>query len=431
MRTRLDAIGCRLNIGEMQSVARELQAAGHRVVGPGEPAELYVVNTCTVTGTASKKSRQLIRQLRRSNPDAAIVVTGCDAEISPERMRQLEVDLVVGNADKDRLLELVQSRGLLRGGGSDPVTLGVEDFSPMDRTRAFLKVQDGCDNRCTFCVITVARGAGRSVPPDTVVDEVHRLVDRGFLEVVLSGVHLGSYGRDLDRPRSLHELVARILSETGVSRLRLSSLEPWDLDQGFFALFGDSRLQPHLHLPLQSGCDETLRRMARRTSQREFAQLVEAARRAVPDLAVSTDIIVGFPGESDAEFESSIAFVEGMAFSRHHVFRYSPREGTPAAKMPGRVDSRVARERGRRMQAMASVQEERFNAALVGSTAAVLWETAEDRGGHLRWSGLTPNYVRITVVTSPDVDLVNTVTDTEVTGVAPGGVVGRIRDPKS
>jgi threonylcarbamoyladenosine tRNA methylthiotransferase MtaB len=426
VQVRLESIGCRLNIGEIETMARGLAAAGHRVVGPGTPAELCILNTCTVTAIASRKSRQLIRQLKRANPSAAVIVTGCDAELAPFEMVEIGVDLVVGNAQKERLLELAEAEGLLDPGPTDPDEL--ELFEPGDstRTRAFLKVQDGCDNRCTFCVITIARGAGRSVPADAIMEELHELQRLGYREVVLSGVHLGSYGHDLGDQRGLQHLVERALAETAVERLRLSSLEPWDLDANFFEIFANPRLLPHLHLPLQSGCDETLKRMARRTTRKEFSALVRDARRAVPDLAISSDIIVGFPGETDEEFEQSIALVEELAFSRLHIFRYSRREGTPAEKMSAQVRGPVAQERSRLMHALAADLEHRFNSKLVGNTSDVLWETAEDHGDVLRWSGLTPNYVRVTATTPPNEDLLNVITPTEIVEVVPGGAVGRI-----
>ncbi len=425
MQVRLESIGCRLNIGEIEVMARGLAAAGHRVVGSGDPAELCILNTCTVTAIASRKSRQLIRQIKRANPSAAIIVTGCDAEMAPSDMAEIGVDLVVGNEDKDRLLELAEAAGLLETIPAEPDDQVL--FAPADatRTRAFLKVQDGCDNRCAFCVITVARGAGRSVPVDAVLKEVNDLRHLGYREVVLSGVHLGSYGHDLGDLRGLQHLIERILADTDVERLRLSSLEPWDLDAWFFDTFADSRLLPHLHLPLQSGCDETLKRMARRTSRAEFSELVTEARRAVPDVAISSDIIVGFPGETDEEFEQSISLVEELAFSRLHIFRYSRREGTAAAKMAQLVPGPIAQERSRRMHTLAADLEHRFNSKLVGRTANVLWETAEDHGDVLRWSGLTPNYVRVTTTTPPNEDLLNVVTPTEIVEVVPGGVVGR------
>lgn len=425
MRVRLESIGCRLNIGEIEAMARALAAAGHRVVGAGEPAELCILNTCTVTSMASKKSRQLIRQIRRAHPGAPVVVTGCDAELAPEAALSAGVDLVVGNADKDRLLELAAAAALLHepepelDGPMDPVGAG-------SRTRAFVKAQDGCDNRCSFCVTTVARGAGRSVSPVDLVGEVERLVELGYREIVLSGVHLGSYGHDLGNRRGLRDLVARLLAETPVPRLRLSSVEPWDLDPSFFALFADRRLLPHLHLPLQSGCDATLERMARRTRRADFTDLLAAARDAVPGIAVSTDVMVGFPGESEQEFEASIDFVEAVGFARLHVFRYSRRVGTLAATMPDQVPAPVAKERSRRMHALGAELENRFNARLVGTTADVLWETAEDLGSSLRWSGLTPDYVRATATTPPNHDLLNHITRVEIVAAMPGGVAGRI-----
>ena len=427
MRVRLESIGCRLNIGEIDALARGLAAAGHRVVGLGEAADLCILNTCTVTSIASRKSRQLIRQLRRSNPESKIVVTGCEAEIAPRKIRAAGVDLVDGNADKDRLLELAEARGLLDVPSADPDVQVLFEPGDATRTRAFLKVQDGCDNRCSFCVITIARGAARSVPANTVLNEVRELQRHGYREVVLSGVHLGSYGHDFGDRQGLQRLVERILADSDIERLRLSSLEPWDLDAHFFDAFSNPRLLPHLHLPLQSGSDGTLKRMARRTSRAEFSALVGGARRAVPGMAISSDIIVGFPGETEEEFEQSIDLVGALAFSRLHIFRYSPRDGTPAAKMAAQVPGPVAKERSRRMHQLAANHEHRFNSNLIGHSADVLWETAEDHGNALRWSGLTPNYVRVTATTGPDENLLNRITPTTITEVVPGGVVGRIR----
>jgi threonylcarbamoyladenosine tRNA methylthiotransferase MtaB len=429
MQVRLESIGCRLNIGEIEVMARDLAAAGHRIVGPGTAADLCILNTCTVTAIASRKSRQLIRQIKRANPEAAVVVTGCDAQLAPAEMTEIGVDLVVGNAEKERLLELAEARGLLdRCPSIDADEHQIFEPGDLGRTRAFVKVQDGCDNRCAFCIITVARGEGRSIPQESVLDQVRELERLGYREAVLSGVHLGSYGHDFGDRRGLQHLIECVLEETDIERLRLSSLEPWDLDVDFFDVFRNSRLLPHLHLPLQSGCDATLKRMARRTSRPEFSTLVTAARQKVPGIAVSSDIIVGFPGETDGEFEQSIELVEKLAFSRLHIFRYSRREGTAAASMPAQVRGPVAQDRSKRMHALAAELEHRFNSKLVGETADVLWETAEDHGDSLLWSGLTPNYVRVSVTTPPDEDLLNRITPTEIVEVVPGGVVGRIRN---
>jgi threonylcarbamoyladenosine tRNA methylthiotransferase MtaB len=296
----------------------------------------------------------------------------------------------------------------------------------MGRTRGFVKVQDGCDNRCTFCVVTLARGAGRSRRADDVVREVRKLVASGFREIVLSGVHLGSWGHDLEPRRELWQLVAQLLERTDVERLRMSSVEPWALSPRFFELYRDSRVLPHLHLPLQSGCDATLRRMARRTSRREFEDLVDRARSVVPEISVSTDVMAGFPGETEAEFETSIAAVEELAFSRLHVFRYSRREGTRAAAMSHQVPGDVASDRSRRMHAVGAELEERFNGRFLDRELPVLWEVGEAFGDGMRWSGLTPHYVRVHTETCAGVDLTNRITDTRLAEPLPGALLGRV-----
>jgi len=427
VRVRLETLGCRLNIGEIESLARDLVRAGNRVVGPGETADLCILNTCTVTATASRKSRHLLRQLRRSNPGAKLVVTGCYAELEPQAVRATGADLVVGNDNKDRLMEVLRERGLLEDG--EPIPAGEAPLLPpglRGRTRAFVKVQDGCDNRCTFCVVTLARGAGRSRQPEDVVHEIRRLVAAGFREAVLSGVHLGSYGHDLGDRQGLRHLVERVLSETRIERLRLSSLEPWDLDAGFFELFTDSRLLPHLHLPLQSGCDATLRRMARHTSSSDFAGLVRAARRAHPDMAVTTDVIVGFPGETEREFETSFKFIASMDLARLHIFRYSRRAGTLAARMPNQVPGPVLAERSRRMHELGDRLERKFMRRHLGRTMEVLWEDAEARGFGLRWSGLTGNYLRVVAESGPEPDLANRITSAVLETTIPGAVLATV-----
>ena len=423
MRIRLDSIGCRLNIGEIEALGRRLAGLGHRMVAAGEPADLCILNSCAVTGTAAGKSRHLVRRLRRDNPGARIVVTGCLAELEPSQVAALGSDLVVGNDAKDGLVELLVESDLLPAGDEAPAP---GPTPPEARTRAFLKVQDGCDNRCTFCIVTTARGHGRSRPARDVVRDVQELLRAGYTEVVLSGVHLGSWGRDLGQRRGLDDLVRTVLADTGLPRLRLSSLEPWDLDERFFSLFEDRRLLPHLHLPLQSGCDATLARMARHTTVAGYRALLAAARRAVPDLAVSTDVMVGFPGETDDEFERSLAAVEELAFSRLHVFRYSRRPGTPAAAMPDQVPRPAAAERSARMQALGERLSDRFHRAHLGRRLPVMWESWRSRGGRRRWSGLSDNYIRVFADTGSDVELSNRVTEVELESCSPRGMSGRI-----
>jgi threonylcarbamoyladenosine tRNA methylthiotransferase MtaB len=428
MWVRLESLGCRLNTSEIESLAREFIAAGHRVVGPDQPADLCVLNTCAVTHIATRKSRQVIRQLKRSHPEAAIVVTGCYAELEAEQIAALGVDLVIGNQQKDRLVELVTQQGM----GAHPLEeqdpreldLPSHYVYPGARTRAFIRVQDGCDNRCTFCIVTVARGNSRSRPIDQVIAEVQGLVTAGYQEVVLSGVHLGSYGHDWEDRQGLFHLVHRLLNETDVARLRLSSLEPWDLDADFFSLWQNPRLGQHLHLPLQSGCDATLRRMSRRTNTATFAELVRVARAAIPDVSITTDIIVGFPGETEAEFDESLNFVKEMAFAKLHVFRYSRRDMTAAASMRGQIPPEVRAERSHRMHMLSGKLEQAFRQRFLGRTMDVLWETGEPDGQTLLWKGLTDNYLRVSAPGGPG--LRNNITPVHLMTEADDGLIGRI-----
>lgn len=412
----------------MEAVARSLTGRGHRVVTAGERADLCIFNTCTVTAMASRKSRQILRQLRRANPGATMIATGCYAEMAPDTVSALGMDLVIGNDDKDSLVEILEEKGLLviDANDADETVQPGGGPTPNRRTRAFLKVQDGCDNACSFCVVTVARGQGRSRSPQTVLHDISHVLDVGYQEIILSGVHLGSYGHDFGDREGLQHLVENILGLGTVPRLRLSSLEPWDLSPDFFDVFTDPCLMPHLHLPLQSGCDATLRRMARRTTQEDYSALVAEARQRVPDISISTDVMVGFPGENDAEFEQSLAFVKAMEFSHLHIFRYSIREGTPAATMGHQVPGPVATERSRQFHGLNAETEACFARGFEGKELDVLWESAEDYGPGLRWSGLTPHAIRVVTETASETDLFNRITPTRVLTAFPGGVLGQV-----
>jgi len=400
MRVFLDTTGCRLNQSEIETLARQFRQAGHTVVMGPDEAELVVVNTCAVTREAARSSRNMIRRANRANAAAQIVATGCYAHLSPDVVGALPgVSQVVNNLDKDRLVPL-----LFQGGERgepferEPVEREVAGGA-LGRTRAFVKAQDGCDNRCTFCVTTIARGPGRSRATAEIVAEIQALAEAGYREAVLTGVHLGSYGHDRGEKDGLQALVAAILTDTDMPRLRLSSLEPWDVSPAFFALWSNPRLCRHLHLPLQSGCDATLRRMARRTSQAAFRTLVREARSQIPELALSTDIIAGFPGETDAEFETSLAFVREMEFMKLHVFRYSPRAGTAAARFNDQVPEEVKKERSARLLALSDEGARRFAEAFVGRTLPVLWEqvAGATEAGFVN-SGLTGNYLRVELI---------------------------------
>ncbi len=396
--------------------------AGHRIASPGEEADLCILNTCTVTATAAGKSRHAIRQLRRAHPGATIVVTGCDAEFEADAVRAAGADLVVGNMDKDRLLDILGEHGLLSGSAQPQEHGSGAPLAGARRTRAFVKVQDGCDNRCTFCIVTLVRGPGRSRPEDDVIREIDGLAGAGLQEAVLSGVHLGSYGHDRGDRSGLVRLVRRILRETSLPRLRLSSLEPWDVEPELFEIFANPRLLPHLHLPLQSGCDATLRRMARHTTVAKYEKVLEAARAAHPDMAVTTDVMVGFPGETGDDFETSLAAIEAMGFARLHIFRFSRRPGTAAATMPGQVPAAVAAERSERMHELGARLEAAFQRRFAGRTMDVLWEQAQRTPDGLRWSGLTGNFLRVSAGTPPGADLANRVTPAVLGAPGPGGI---------
>lgn len=412
MKVYLNSLGCRLNWSEIEAIARQLSAAGHELVDSPAEADVCVVNTCAVTAEAERKTRRTVRALHRANPHARIAVVGCAATLTPDTFAALPgVSWVVPNEEKERLVEQLPSAE----------ESGREAAPHRLRTRAFLKVQDGCDNHCTYCVVRLLRGPGRSRPLEQVLREVQDRVAEGHKEVVLTGVNLGSYGRDLGMERGLARLVEAILEHTGVPRLRLSSVEPWDLDEGLLRLWENPRLCRQLHLPLQAGCDATLRRMGRPITTARYAALVEAARAAIPDLAVTTDIMVGFPGEDEVAFAESLAFVERMGFARLHVFPFSPRPGTPAARLPDQVPVSVRRERARRMRELGRRLAETFQRRFVGRQMDVLWE---GRGPDGLWHGLTDNYLE--VVTLFASGLRNRITPTRLVALHNGLFIGEV-----
>ena len=421
MRVRLEYLGCRLNEAELESWARHFQARGIEPARPGQRADLLVVNSCAVTEEAVRKSRKLLRRLQRENPGARLVMSGCWATLAPEQARALGVDLVVSNPDKAQLVEIAAREldlpEMPAGAVDEPL------WSPLarNRQRAFIKVQDGCRHRCSYCVVTLARGAERSVPVAEVVAEVNRLQAAGLKEVVLAGVHLGGYGSDLGS--SLAELVGAVLSDTDLPRLRLGSIEPWTLDENFLSQLEHPRLMPHLHLPVQSGADSVLRRMSRRGRRAEFLALTERLRQIRPDLNITTDLIVGFPGESEAEWQQTLELAETAGFGDIHVFAFSPRPGTRAATLPDPVPRDVQRRRSETLQTLAEKLRQAARARLVGRRVEVLVEgSPEDRQGGLIWSGYSPDYQRIHFPGPPD--LINRIVPVTVTGEHSGRLEG-------
>jgi threonylcarbamoyladenosine tRNA methylthiotransferase MtaB len=428
MRVRLETLGCRLNEAELQTWARQFRQRGFHIAGPDEPADLVVVNTCAVTGEAARKSRQILRRARRGNPAARLVVSGCLASLGEGPVPGGgTVDLLVDNRDKDRLVEIAADAFGLPTGSADEADPAALLFA-RGRQRAFVKVQDGCRHRCTFCIVTVARGEERTRPVGEVVEEVNALVAGGLQEVVLTGVHLGGYGSDSGG--DLAQLLRAVLADTDVERVRMGSLEPWDIPRGLWDLFDDPRLMPHLHLPLQSGSDAVLRRMARRCRTADFAALVEAGRARVGDLNVTTDIIVGFPGETDAEFRETLDFVARIGFGHVHVFGYSARAGTKAAALPDQVDPEVRRTRGRALQDLAAAIKRDRLAAHTGRTFPVLLETRTKDGADREWLGYTPSYLPVRVIADTAEDLSGRILDSAILGLHADGehLAGRARN---
>lgn len=431
MKIYLDSIGCRVNQAEIEHFASQFRALGHELVAEPEEADLAVVNTCTVTTAAASDSRGAVRRIWRAGVQE-IAVTGCWATLEAQQAARLPgVKHVISNADKDTLVGTLLD-----------VPRHVFELEPIERepipgarlrTRLFLKVQDGCNNRCTFCVTTLARGGSRSRPLAEVVEAVNRVTsplngNHPVQEVVLCGVHLGSWGRDLSPALTLEDLIGTLLRETEVPRLRLSSLEPWDIDEDFFRLWENPRLCRHLHLPLQSGCAATLRRMARKTTPQAYASLVELARQAIPDVAITTDLIAGFPGETEDEFEECLEFVRRLRFSGGHVFTYSERPGTVAASMPNPVAPSIRKRRSQRLRAELAASAQHYQQGFLGKVLPVLWESAvalEPQGW--RMIGLTDNYLRLQAIAPRS--LWNQITPVEVVEIKAHTVTGKIMAP--
>jgi threonylcarbamoyladenosine tRNA methylthiotransferase MtaB len=436
MRIYLETLGCRLNYAEMAALGRQLTGAGHVLAASADQADICVLNSCAVTGDAARKSRQILRQMVRANPGARLLVTGCYATLEDERISELpNGSLVVGNAHKDQLLEVIcdlgerqRADGLAQGGPRESGGLRVAPHPGiMSRTRAFVKVQDGCHNRCTFCIVTVARGAERSRSISAVIDEINDLYRDGYREAVITGVHLGAYGRDLGT--DLRSLVGALLEHTAMPRLRLSSLESFDLMPSFFSLWGHSggRLMPHLHVPAQSGSEAVVRRMGRRNSVSEFEALALAAREAIPGLTITTDLIAGFPGETEADFEETVNFARRVGFAHLHVFTYSARAGTAAARFNAQVPQAERRRRSRVLAGLGSELSHNVRRSFLGDRRPVLWEKSMARAnGAVLWTGLTDNYIRVLAETHVGSDLHNCVSAVRLASVDGDDMWGEI-----
>ncbi len=423
MNIYFDTIGCRLNQSEIEIMAAQFRRAGHTVVADAAQADLVIVNTCAVTSAAASDSRQKIRQAANKGA-GQIIATGCWATLEPQAALNLPgVENVVLNENKEHLVsDFLQIT---------PMAFDLEPLAreplPGDhlRTRAFLKVQDGCDNFCTFCITKVARGKGISRSLAEIMTEVKNALEGGVKEIVLTGVHLGSWGKDLDEKSHLRDLIEAILKNPSVTRLRLSSLEPWDLAEAFFSLWEDSRLCPHIHLPLQSGSAAILKRMARKTTPEKYMQIVVAARSVVPDMAITTDMIVGFPGETDELFEESMEYVRQVNFAAGHIFPFSVRPGTAAATFENQIPKALRKRRSAAMRALFAEMTHHYQSGYIGKNVEVLWESGEAQpDGNWLMKGLTGNYLRI--ATSSQQDIANQINKLKVIGFSQHGLEGVI-----
>lgn len=413
MKIYFDSVGCRLNQAEIERMALDARAAGHEVVEDAAHADIVIVNTCAVTAAAASDSRQKIRQANRLGVKK-IVATGCWATLSPEEARNLPgVSSVILNSQKEGLAKEVF--------GENAENFDIEPLERVPlpgihrRTRAFIKVQDGCNNFCTYCVTRIARGRSVSMDKHAILNEIISAEKGGAREIVLSGVHLGCWGREMDRGETLTDLISFILKETSVPRIRLSSIEPWDLDGRFFDIWENPRLCRHFHLPLQSGCAATLKRMARHTTPELYQDIVNLIRSKIPDAAITTDIIVGFPGETEEDHAESLRFVENIHFAEGHVFKFSGREGTAASKLPGRIHGTIARARSEQMRAVLTESQEQYRQHFLGQKLEVLWESNSlQQEGNFRLHGLTGNYLPVSALSKGN--LWNEISLVELTG---------------
>lgn len=396
-------LGCKVNIAETEGMKLLFQKAGYKIVRDDEFADVYVVNTCTVTGMSDKKSRQMLRRAHSFNPNAIVAAVGCFAQVSPEEASKIEgVNLVLGNNMKHRIVELVEDIQAMeqqhfvmeRKALDEYEELPVETYE--GHTRAFLKIQDGCDQFCSYCIIPYARGPVRSRRMDEVVKEARSFASHGFKEVVLTGIHLTSYGSETEK-NLLSKLIEEIHNIEGIERIRLGSLEPMFLTQEFIEGIKDlPKLCPHFHISLQSGCEETLKRMNRKYTPEDYRGIVKLLREKIPDVTFTTDVMVGFPGETHDEFKQSYDFCKEMGFLWMHVFKYSPRKGTPAARFPEQVEPRVKDQRSKTLIGLAEQMRNKVFNQFLGRNMNVLpeKEIGNDKGD---MEGLTANYIPVVI----------------------------------
>lgn len=410
-------LGCKVNQYESEAVSSLFEQNGYEVVSFDQNSDVYIINTCTVTNLSDRKSRQAIRKAKKTNPDSIVAVMGCYAQTSSEDVLKIPgVNLVIGTKDRNKILEYVDrlEDGECRINAVDNIMtsrsfeeLKVNTYK--ERTRAYLKIQEGCSQFCSYCIIPYARGPIRSRKPQDIIDEVRELSQHGFTEIVLTGIHLASYGKD-QKTTDLLDIIQKLNGIEGIQRIRLGSIEPTTITEEFVRAAADMpKLCPHYHLSLQSGCDSTLKAMNRKYTSEEYGESVALLKRYIPDVALTTDIMVGFPGETEEDFVQSLEFAEKMGFAKIHVFKYSPRKGTPAAEAANQIAPGIKETRSEQMLALSDRLEEQYLMNFMGREMEVLYEQElHDKKGYIE--GLTKNYIRVAAEGSQEITgkIVNT-----------------------
>ena len=398
-------LGCKVNQYETNAMMQKMIEAGYEVVDFETKADIYIINTCTVTNMADKKSRQMLRRVKEINPEAILVAVGCYAQVAKEKLEQIpEIDLILGINEKNDIVKYVEQASkntYVSDVLHQTEFLDFGDVTYTEKTRAVIKVQDGCNQFCSYCIIPYARGRIRSRKPESVIKEITDVAKEGIKEVVITGIHIASYGKDFNTEYRLIDLLEEIQKVDGVQRIRLGSLEPTLITEEFVTRLKEiSKICDHFHLSLQSGCDETLKRMNRKYTTDQFRHVVELLRNAYPEVHLTTDIIVGFPGETEEEFNKTYEFLKEIKFYKMHVFKYSPRSGTVAAKMPNQIDGNIKEERSNKLIELSDENEKEYNQKYIGKEVEVLLEERE--GEYLK--GHTTNYMVVKMKTNENLE---------------------------
>lgn len=423
-------LGCKVNQYETEAMEEMFEKRGYKIVNSDEKADIYVINTCTVTNLGDRKSRQFIRRAKKLNQDSIIVAVGCYSQVAPEEVEKIdEVDIIIGTTDRHKIVDLCEEFELNNKKINIVKDLkGHKDFEELNivdvksKTRAYIKIQDGCNQFCSYCIIPYARGPIRSRELKDIIEETERLAKTGFKEVVLTGIHVASYGKDL-KDIGLLTVIEEVSKIEGIERIRLSSMEPTFIDRKFMEKAVEvNKLCHHFHLSLQSGSDTVLKRMNRKYSTSEYREIVELIREYMPDAGITTDIIVGFPGETDEEFEETYNFVKEIGFSRIHVFKYSPRKGTPASKMKGQIHGSIKSMRSERLIHLGESLMRDFNRRHIGKKVDVLFE--EEKDGFME--GYTTNYIRVKV--NAKEDLKGKILPVKINGLEDDFLIGKIEE---